>query len=317
MKKFTLVEILVVIAVIGILASLILPAVTGANQQTMRLKAKADVSNIMSAIVKYESTYGKLPILMDGTKPNSKYFEDGDEPKKGRLTKEGYYALIQALSGVDLLDDSKDVVELGDDYNTQSNPMDYVNSVINTLNNTRTMINTYAQYDIIDGLNFKTSFNLDDTRTDKNIFYPASIAAGAATNGRGTNAWAKRRNWSWENILTYDKSIKKKHNINIMLGYTMEKQTGRNFSIESRDYLDIFASLPGGNVGHGATTLAPVVSEFSSALISYLSRINYSYKGKYLFTVSLRSDGSSKFPKGEKFSYFPSAAFAWNILIQI
>ena len=116
MKKFTLVEILVVIAVIGILASLILPAVTGANQQTMRLKAKADVSNIMSAIVKYESTYGKLPILMDGTKPNSKYFEDGDEPKKGRLTKEGYYALIQALSGVDLLDDSKDVVELGDDY---------------------------------------------------------------------------------------------------------------------------------------------------------------------------------------------------------
>ena len=203
--------------------------------------------------------------------------------------------------------------ELGDDYNTQSNPMDYVNSVINTLNNTRTMINTYAQYDIIDGLNFKTSFNLDETRTDKNIFYPASIAAGAATNGRGTNAWAKRRNWSWENILTYDKSIKKKHNINIMLGYTMEKQTGRNFSIESRDYLDIFASLPGGNVGHGATTLAPVVSEFSSALISYLSRINYSYKGKYLFTVSLRSDGSSKFPKGEKFSYFPSAAFAWNM----
>lgn len=203
--------------------------------------------------------------------------------------------------------------ELGDDYNTQSNPMDYVNSVINTVNNTRTIINTYAQYDIINGLNFKTSFNLDDTKTDKKIFYPASIAAGAATNGRGTNAWAKRRNWSWENILTYDKSINKDHNINIMLGYTMEKQTGRNFSIETRDYLDIFASLPGGNVGHGTTTLAPVVSEFSSTLISYLSRINYSYKGKYLFTASLRSDGSSKFPKGEKFSCFPSAAFAWNI----
>lgn len=60
--------------------------------------------------------------------------------------------------------------ELGDDYNTQSNPMDYVNSVINTVNNTRTIINTYAQYDIINGLNFKTSFNLDDTKTDKKNF---------------------------------------------------------------------------------------------------------------------------------------------------
>ena len=107
MKKFTLVEILVVIAVIGILASLILPAVTGANQQTMRLKAKADVSNIMSAIVKYESTYGKLPVLMDGNKPNDDYFEDNNAGKLGRLTKEGYYALIQSLSGVDIASDNE------------------------------------------------------------------------------------------------------------------------------------------------------------------------------------------------------------------
>lgn len=106
MKKFTLVEILVVIAVIGILASLILPAVTGANQQTMRLKAKADVSNIMSAIVKYESTYGKLPILMDGNSASSDYFENSNAGKMGRLSKEGYYALIQTLSGVDLSADN-------------------------------------------------------------------------------------------------------------------------------------------------------------------------------------------------------------------
>lgn len=166
------------------------------------------------------------------------------------------------------------------------------------------IINTYAEYEFMKGLLFKTSYNLDDTKTDKNIFYPASIAAGAATNGRGTNAWAKRRNWSWENLLTYNTVIHKDHSINAILGYTMEKQTGRNFSIETRDYMDIFASLPGGNVGHGLSTMAPVVSEFSSALVSYLGRINYSYKGKYLFTASVRSDGSSKFPKGKNFPTF-------------
>lgn len=203
--------------------------------------------------------------------------------------------------------------ELSDDYNMQSNPKDYVQQVRNTLNNTRMIINTYAEYEFMKGLLFKTSYNLDDTKTDKNIFYPASIAAGAATNGRGTNAWAKRRNWSWENLLTYSTVIHKDHSINAILGYTMEKQTGRNFSIETRDYMDVFASLPGGNVGHGLSTMAPVVSEFSSTLVSYLGRINYSYKGKYLFTASVRSDGSSKFPKGKKFSYFPSVALAWNM----
>lgn len=132
MKKFTLVEILVVIAVIGILASLILPAVTGANQQTMRLKAKADVSNIMSAIVKYESTYGKLPALMkmDGSGPNEDYFakdELKNAGKLGRLSKEGYYALIQSLSGVDIAKAEKEEDKIIDDGYTEINDTDSPN----------------------------------------------------------------------------------------------------------------------------------------------------------------------------------------------
>ena len=59
--------------------------------------------------------------------------------------------------------------------------------------------------------------------------------------------------------------------------------------------------------------MAPDVKDYASTLLSYLGRVNYSYKSKYLFTASFRADGSSKFPKGNKFSYFPSAAIAWNI----
>lgn len=47
--------------------------------------------------------------------------------------------------------------------------------------------------------------------------------------------------------------------------------------------------------------------------MSYLGRINYTLKSRYLFTASFRADGSSKFPKGNKFSYFPSGAFAWKM----
>jgi len=203
--------------------------------------------------------------------------------------------------------------ELTGDYNLQSNPKDYVEQVQNRLNNMRIIANTYAQYEIIKGLLFKTSYNIDATQTDKNIFYGPTLAAGAATNGRGVNSWAKRFNWSWENILTYNVTLNKDHNLNAMVGYTMEKQSGRDFSIETTDYPNAFVGLPGGNVGHGLNTMAPSVREFASSLVSYLGRVNYSYKGKYLLTASIRSDGSSKFPKGNKFSYFPSAAIAWNV----
>ena len=203
--------------------------------------------------------------------------------------------------------------DLSGDYNLQTNPKDYIAQVKNRLDNMRFTATTYAQYEFIKGLLFKTSYNINTTYTDKNIFYPPTVAAGASTNGRGINTWAKRFNWSWENILTYDVKLNKNHSLNAMVGYTMEAQNGRNFSIEANDYPEAFLGLEGGNVGFGLLTSAPTVSDFRSTLISYLGRINYSYKGKYLLTASIRSDGSSKFPKGSKFAYFPSAAVAWNI----
>ena len=203
--------------------------------------------------------------------------------------------------------------ELTGDYNLQTNPHDYITTVQNRLSSVRTTANAYIQYDVIKDLQFKTSYNVDMINTNKEIFYGPSIAAGASVNGRGVNSWAKRFNWSWENILTYNKVFKKHHSLNAMVGYTMEKNSGRNFSIETTDYPAAYSDLTGGNVGLGLNIMAPDVKDYASTLLSYLGRVNYSYKSKYLFTASFRADGSSKFPKGNKFSYFPSAAIAWNI----
>jgi iron complex outermembrane receptor protein len=57
-----------------------------------------------------------------------------------------------------------------------------------------------------------------------------------------------------------------------------------------------------------------VWSRQESYLVSFYGRVNYSYASRYLLTVTLRADGSSKFAKGNRWGYFPSAAFAWNIL---
>ncbi len=109
MKKFTLIELLVVISIIGVLASILLPVVAGSRQKTMELKAKTDVTNLMSAISKYESAYGKLPIIMetDGKNVMSGFFVNSgkykDSGERGRVSIEGYDVLTQSLSGVDIV----------------------------------------------------------------------------------------------------------------------------------------------------------------------------------------------------------------------
>ena len=115
-----------------------------------------------------------------------------------------------------------------------------------------------------------------------------------------------------ENTLTYSK-VFGEHSLKVLLGYTMQK--------------DIFSSMAGGSAGYandvvtynslslGADATKNVVgSGYSQRTFeSILSRINYSYKDKYLFTLVGRRDGSSVFEEGKKYAFFPSAGAAWKI----
>lgn len=246
----------------------------------------------------------------------SKTSQDGVPSGGSKDTGADVFQQVLSYRPANVRFNDKDILDSGDltdDYNLQTNPYDYVTTVQNRLNTVRTNANLYLQYDIIKGLQFKTYYNVDMVNTNKEIFFGPNIAAGASKHGIGVNSWAKRYNWSWENILTYNKVYKKDHSFNAMVGYTMERNNGRNFSIETWDYPDAYVDLIGGNVGLGLNIQAPSVKEYTTSLVSYLGRVNYAYKSKYLFTASVRADGSSKFPKGNKFSYFPSAAVAWNV----
>ncbi|MEA4862198.1 MAG: prepilin-type N-terminal cleavage/methylation domain-containing protein [Victivallaceae bacterium] len=119
MKKFTLVELLVVISIIGILAGIILPIVAGSNKRALVLQAQTDVSAIKMAIEKYANdNHGKLPVCFPPfvDKTTGKVAGAFMDEKTGRLTDRGYDVLTQLLSGVDIeydaskenLDDSSD-----------------------------------------------------------------------------------------------------------------------------------------------------------------------------------------------------------------
>ncbi len=121
-----------------------------------------------------------------------------------------------------------------------------------------------------------------------------------------------RRNQSWlnENILSYDRVLDK-HTINLVGGYTVQKAQNNLTSIETSKFgTDRFGTH---NLSAGELPGIPATNFSEWSLLSYLGRLNYTFNGKYLLTLTARTDGSSTFGENNKWSFFPSAAVAWKL----
>ncbi len=171
-------------------------------------------------------------------------------------------------------------------------------------NSSKTTVGTgILTYKILDGLTF-TSNNTYSTGTQFNQRYSGPLTNSTSEAVIYSNDW---KSWQNSNFLTYDKNFGD-HHLTATLLYEQSKYenvnvtaTARNLSTQALTYY---------NLGLGGTQLTS--SGYSSdALQSYMFRINYAYKNRYLVTMSVRRDGSSKLT--DKYDNFPSAAIAWNI----
>lgn len=114
-----------------------------------------------------------------------------------------------------------------------------------------------------------------------------------------------------ENIINYNVSIDRVHKFDVMGGYTYQQYVSRTIAASGNTFL---SDLPESNdLGSAEIINTPSTGYSKWALMSYLGRINYSYNDKYLFTASLRADGSSRYSAGQRWGYFPSAAIAWRV----
>jgi TonB-linked SusC/RagA family outer membrane protein len=114
-------------------------------------------------------------------------------------------------------------------------------------------------------------------------------------------------NYTWENLLTYDKKIDN-HSFTLLGGYEFNNRDYYWYQAERRDYdNDDIHYLTAGKTIYGANDAAN-----KTTLISFLGRINYNFSDKYLFSASLRRDGSSRFGPNNKWGNFPSFAIGWR-----
>jgi len=150
-------------------------------------------------------------------------------------------------------------------------------------------------------------FRLSDSFTPQ--FYIDNLEqAQNSTAQRKMENWV---DWNWTNTATYMKSFNKKHNLNLMAGYTVERfqdywLDGSRDKTPSND--ETLRYVNAGTLNQKVSG----VNEYSS-LISYLGRIMYNYNDRYYLTASMRMDGSSKFVAGNKYATFPAASVAWRL----
>lgn len=176
--------------------------------------------------------------------------------------------------------------------------------------NSRLLANMALTYDIIAGLTFRVNAGAEINAASSDQYIPIGLSAGGKLNGDASKSKSNYYTLINENILTYDKRFSKNHALNVMGGITFQTYQYNSLSGSGTGFLrDIYGT---NNLGAASTPGIPSSGFSDYRMVSFLGRVNYNLMDRYLFTVTGRYDGSSKFSKNKKFAFFPSAAFAWR-----
>lgn len=172
--------------------------------------------------------------------------------------------------------------------------------------------NTSLEYSIIKGLKAKVSAGFRSRKGLNEQFNNSKTRYGNSNRSEGVNAsmgTSEKRAWVNENTLTYSTKIKKKHNLTVLGGVTFQGDYYKSYSMKVNQIVNEDLGMSGLDEGT-PSTVGSSLSE--SKLMSYLGRLTYNYDSKYYLTGTFRADGSSKFPSGSRWGYFPSLSAAWN-----
>ncbi|MGJ1497278.1 SusC/RagA family TonB-linked outer membrane protein [Sphingobacterium spiritivorum] len=161
----------------------------------------------------------------------------------------------------------------------------------------------------VKGLSFKTTFGTNYQNLEQSYYYGSNTLNGMGVRGKGEIYNNNKYDWTWENLLTYDRSFGD-HKLNIVGLYSASESQEKWSRLYGEDFV---ADVGYNNLGSAAKNQKITSGLTNTALISYMGRINYGYKERYLLTLTGRSDGYSAFSKNDKYAFFPSVAGAWVI----
>lgn len=166
-------------------------------------------------------------------------------------------------------------------------------------------------WNIVPGLqyNFRAGGNLN--MNDRKRWYGLQLYQGMNNNGYLSISDVEKSNMTVENVLTYNKKLGNIAMLDMTAGVTYDDYNFLNKNVNGTQFSMFELRENGLHMAGNVQHLEPIQKDYQ--LLSYLGRVNLSFLDKYLITASLRADGSSKFKKGNRWGYFPSASLAWRM----
>ena len=193
------------------------------------------------------------------------------------------------------------------------NPFNSLEFAYSTTKRLQGIGGAFAEYTILPGLRARYNFNINYNSSDYFQFNPSFVGGVNSPPPSIPNSYSTHDqdfNWLSEALLSYEKKIGENHTISAVAGYTAQKDhyeyqylNADNYPSDDVKTINAASLIP----GFDAT-----VQEWS--IISYLGRVNYVFKDRYLLTGTIRSDGSSRFGANKRYGTFPSVAAGWNII---
>lgn len=176
----------------------------------------------------------------------------------------------------------------------------------------RTLMNFYGEVKPFKGFTARVQGGFDQGNTSRSTYLPRTTLYGALENGKASINTQKKDDDLLDIILTYNTKLGDDHSFTIMGGYSQQTFRTETSSLGNSNFItDAFLW---NNMNAGAGTKVTGSSKYEYGYRSYFSRLNYSYKDKYMLTSSIRRDGSSSYAKNNKYSLFPSIALGWDVL---
>lgn len=186
------------------------------------------------------------------------------------------------------------------------NPLARYELTVDDYKTTRILGNAYANYEIVDGLKLNGLVGIDMGREFRQYFVPSFLNTNNISSG--TSSAVENYSYTSELNLNYERYFGD-HHVDAMIGVSGQSfrqvsnsVSGQNFASDDIPYLNVAANITGGSSNAA-----------SYALLSYLGRLNYSYKSKYLLSLSMRRDGSSRFGRNEQYGTFPAVSAGWVV----
>ncbi len=172
----------------------------------------------------------------------------------------------------------------------------------------RLLGNQYAEFQIAEGLKFRSNISLDLLSMKEDEFFPSTLDYREGYN-EGAVRSIKNLTWANENFITYDDSFKGGHNFSALLGLSFQdwkyERTGLDGMFFPSDNIRTLNAA-------GTISNQDVNITTEHSMLSYFGRVSYDYIERYLIELNLRADGSSRFGQDERFGYFPSASVGWR-----